>query len=256
MFSGLIADLGTVESVEAGAEGARLRIATALAGEIAAGDSVAVNGVCLTAVSAGGRRLRRRGDQPDARPDLAGGAASPATGSTSSWRCAPPTGSAATSSRATSTAPARSSRSPRTASRAASACASTRRSRRYMVERGSVALDGVSLTVAGARRGLDRGGADPRDDGADEPRSARPRAGRSTSSAICWPSMWSACCHHWRAMTKGERMTETQQLQARRRGRRTARAPSRRSRRRSTRSGGAGWSSSATAPTARTRATW
>ncbi len=50
MFSGLIADLGTVESVEAGAEGARFRIATTLAGEIAAGDSVAVNGVCLTAV--------------------------------------------------------------------------------------------------------------------------------------------------------------------------------------------------------------
>ncbi len=53
MFSGLVADLGRVESVEAGAEGARLRIGTSLAGEIAAGDSVAVNGVCLTAVSAG-----------------------------------------------------------------------------------------------------------------------------------------------------------------------------------------------------------
>ena len=53
MFSGLVADLGTVESVEAGAEGARLRIGTSLAGEIAPGDSVAVNGVCLTAVSAG-----------------------------------------------------------------------------------------------------------------------------------------------------------------------------------------------------------
>ena len=53
MFSGLVADLGTVESVEAGADGARLRIGTGLAAEIAAGDSVAVNGVCLTAVSTG-----------------------------------------------------------------------------------------------------------------------------------------------------------------------------------------------------------
>ncbi|MGZ8666547.1 MAG: riboflavin synthase [Solirubrobacterales bacterium] len=54
MFSGLVADLGTVEAVEAGPDGARLRVSTELAGGIAAGDSVAVNGVCLTAVEAGG----------------------------------------------------------------------------------------------------------------------------------------------------------------------------------------------------------
>ncbi len=52
MFTGLIQDVGTVESVEAGADGARLRISTALAPEIAPGDSVAVNGVCLTASGA------------------------------------------------------------------------------------------------------------------------------------------------------------------------------------------------------------
>jgi riboflavin synthase len=51
MFTGLIQDLGRVESVDAGADGARIRIATELAGEIAAGDSIAVNGVCLTATS-------------------------------------------------------------------------------------------------------------------------------------------------------------------------------------------------------------
>jgi riboflavin synthase len=49
MFTGLIQDVGTIESVEAGAEGARLRIATSLAGEIDLGDSVAVDGICLTA---------------------------------------------------------------------------------------------------------------------------------------------------------------------------------------------------------------
>lgn len=49
MFTGLIADVGTVESIEAGEEGARLRIATRLAAEIRPGDSVAVDGVCLTA---------------------------------------------------------------------------------------------------------------------------------------------------------------------------------------------------------------
>jgi riboflavin synthase len=49
MFTGLIQDVGDVESVAAGDNGARIRIATRLAGEIASGDSVAVNGVCLTA---------------------------------------------------------------------------------------------------------------------------------------------------------------------------------------------------------------
>jgi riboflavin synthase len=51
VFTGLIQDLGTVESLERGADGARLRIATKLAGEIAAGDSIAVNGCCLTATA-------------------------------------------------------------------------------------------------------------------------------------------------------------------------------------------------------------
>jgi riboflavin synthase len=51
MFTGLVEDIGSVESVEAGAEGARLRIATSLATEIATGDSIAVNGVCLTATA-------------------------------------------------------------------------------------------------------------------------------------------------------------------------------------------------------------
>jgi riboflavin synthase len=56
MFTGLIEDIGTVETFEKDGEGAKLRIATALAPEIAAGDSVAVDGVCLTAtaVDAGG----------------------------------------------------------------------------------------------------------------------------------------------------------------------------------------------------------
>jgi riboflavin synthase len=51
MFTGLVADIGTVEALDAGAEGTTVRIATRLAGEIAAGDSVAVDGACLTATS-------------------------------------------------------------------------------------------------------------------------------------------------------------------------------------------------------------
>ncbi len=56
MFTGLIGDLGRVSELRADEDGARLRIETRLAGEIAEGDSVAVNGVCMTAtaVDAGG----------------------------------------------------------------------------------------------------------------------------------------------------------------------------------------------------------
>ena len=54
MFTGLVQDIGSVESVEGGAEGSRLRIATKLGGEIGLGDSIAVNGVCLTATEADG----------------------------------------------------------------------------------------------------------------------------------------------------------------------------------------------------------
>lgn len=51
MFTGLITDLGSVREVERDADGATLEIATQLAGELREGDSVAVNGVCLTAIS-------------------------------------------------------------------------------------------------------------------------------------------------------------------------------------------------------------
>jgi riboflavin synthase len=51
MFTGLVAGIGTLEALDAGAEGTTLRIATRLADEIASGDSVAVDGACLTATS-------------------------------------------------------------------------------------------------------------------------------------------------------------------------------------------------------------
>jgi len=51
VFTGLIADVGTVESAERTSDGARLRVSTALAGDLAEGDSIAVNGACLTAAA-------------------------------------------------------------------------------------------------------------------------------------------------------------------------------------------------------------
>jgi riboflavin synthase len=58
MFTGIIEALGIVHSVSAGEEGSRLVVAArAIARETAIGDSIAVNGVCLTAVEAGPETL-------------------------------------------------------------------------------------------------------------------------------------------------------------------------------------------------------
>jgi riboflavin synthase len=51
MFTGLIADRGSVLALERDDAGARLRIATTLAPQLREGDSIAVNGVCLTATA-------------------------------------------------------------------------------------------------------------------------------------------------------------------------------------------------------------
>jgi riboflavin synthase len=52
MFTGLVESVGEIVESKPMGGGVRLRIATSLAGELAAGDSLAVNGVCLTAIVA------------------------------------------------------------------------------------------------------------------------------------------------------------------------------------------------------------
>jgi riboflavin synthase len=49
MFTGLITDVGSVSAFVLGEDGATVRVRTRLAGELSDGDSVAVSGVCLTA---------------------------------------------------------------------------------------------------------------------------------------------------------------------------------------------------------------
>jgi riboflavin synthase len=49
MFTGLIADVGRVERREDADGGVRLLVATRLAGELSPGDSISLSGVCLTA---------------------------------------------------------------------------------------------------------------------------------------------------------------------------------------------------------------
>jgi riboflavin synthase len=57
MFTGLVADMGEIVEVERTADGARLTVATGLASELREGDSIAVNGVCLTAARVDGGRF-------------------------------------------------------------------------------------------------------------------------------------------------------------------------------------------------------
>ena len=53
MFTGLVEAVGEIAGVNASPGGFRIRIRTTLASDLASGDSVAVNGVCLTVVTAG-----------------------------------------------------------------------------------------------------------------------------------------------------------------------------------------------------------
>ncbi len=55
MFTGLVQDLGRVAEFECTQDGVRLTIEAGLADDLSPGDSVAVNGVCLTATRVGER---------------------------------------------------------------------------------------------------------------------------------------------------------------------------------------------------------
>lgn len=61
MFTGLIESLGTIEKIERTATGIRLVVRTDLDKELTAGDSLSVNGVCLTVIAS---------DQPGVRADV------------------------------------------------------------------------------------------------------------------------------------------------------------------------------------------
>jgi riboflavin synthase len=54
LFTGLVADLGRVAAIERSADGVRLTISSRLVTDLHEGDSVAVNGVCLTATALDG----------------------------------------------------------------------------------------------------------------------------------------------------------------------------------------------------------
>ncbi len=147
MFTGLIADLGRVASLDADSGGARLRIQTRLAGEIAEGDSVAVNGVCLTATA-----VDTEGFLTEAMPEtmqrssLGSLAEGQEVNLELALRAADRLGGHVVQGHVDGTGTV-ASVEPEGISRVVEVEAE-RDLTRYLVEKGSVALDGVSLTVS------------------------------------------------------------------------------------------------------------
>jgi riboflavin synthase len=73
MFTGLIESIGEVAEIKPTAQGFRMRVTTGIAPELAAGDSLAVNGVCLTVVSADGEGIHADISPETARVSALGG---------------------------------------------------------------------------------------------------------------------------------------------------------------------------------------
>lgn len=147
MFTGLIADVGTVVDADRGGGGARLRVRTRLAAELSQGDSIAVNGACLTAVSADGRAFEA--DVMNQTLDsTALGAIEIGDGVNLelALRAADRLGGHHVQGHVDAAVEIRDAAEDGIARRLSVGVPADLR--RYVVERGSVALDGVSLTIA------------------------------------------------------------------------------------------------------------
>jgi riboflavin synthase len=147
MFTGIVREIGAVEEVDRSSAGARLRIAAGLASELNPGDSVSVAGACLTVASRGDGTfeadvmnqtlsLTTLGDvEPGGRVNL-----EPAL------RAGESLGGHLVQGHVDATAEVVSARDDGIARRLGVQVPAPLR--RYLVEHGSVTVDGVSLTVA------------------------------------------------------------------------------------------------------------
>ncbi len=150
MFTGLIADLGSVESVELDQEGATLTIRTRLAGELAEGDSIALNGVCLTATSVGTGTFRTQAINETLRRSSLGALGAGETVNLElAMRATDRLGGHVVQGHVDGTATIAAIRDEGF-SRVLELDIEPDLAR-YLVEKGSVAIDGVSLTVSALR---------------------------------------------------------------------------------------------------------
>ncbi len=147
MFTGLIADLGRVDAVERDGAGATLRIASALASELRVGDSVAVNGVCLTATAVGEHDFRAQAMiETLERSSLGALGAGSRVNLELALRAQDRLGGHVVQGHVDGTGSVRAVRE-RGFARVLEIEAEPRLTR-YLVEKGSVAVDGISLTVS------------------------------------------------------------------------------------------------------------
>ncbi len=150
MFTGLIADVGSVTALELGGAGATLEIDTRLAGELGEGDSIAVNGVCLTATE-----IRDGGFQAEAmietleRSTLGALGAGARVNLELPLRATDRLGGHVVQGHIDGTGMISELREEGFARVLAIGTGSALE--RYLVEKGSVAVDGVSLTVSALR---------------------------------------------------------------------------------------------------------
>jgi riboflavin synthase len=147
MFTGIVEELGRVRSLEDRAGGARLVVQCATVnGDCSVGDSVAVNGVCLTAVEVTGEALSfDLGRETLDRSTLGGLRAGNPVNLERPLTLATRLGGHLVQGHVDGVAPVRS--VDRNGAEASIRIALPPALRPYVVEKGSIAVDGVSLTV-------------------------------------------------------------------------------------------------------------
>jgi len=147
VFTGLIAEVGRITAVQRSGDGMRLAVRAQLADELSDGDSVAVNGVCLTATGVGGDAFHADVmAETLARSALAGLDGGAQVNLELPLRAADRLGGHMVQGHVDGTATVTGTREEGF-SRVLELDAAADL-RRYLVLKGSVALDGVSLTVS------------------------------------------------------------------------------------------------------------
>jgi riboflavin synthase len=150
VFTGLIGDLGSVTALEQNGAGAVLRVRSRLAAKLSEGDSIAVNGVCLTATEVGDDSFAAEAMiETLQRSSLGGLSAGAPVNLELALRAGDRLGGHVVQGHVDGTGTVSAIRGEGF-SRVLE-IEPEGRLERYLVEKGSVALDGVSLTVSGLR---------------------------------------------------------------------------------------------------------
>ena len=152
MFTGLIEAVGEVVDVERARDGARLHLRTPLARELAAGESLAVNGVCLTMTPVSEQEAYADIGPETARVTTLGGLQAGARVNLErALRADSRFGGHFVQGHVDSTGTVRDIRAEADAHWLTVSFAAELAG--YIIPKGSIAIDGVSLTVAGLREG-------------------------------------------------------------------------------------------------------